>query len=566
MNQPIEVDIDLSNSKTQCFTVRITWKPKAKDQKFSLPIWTPGSYTVRDHSQYLNRLRLLQRGKLIPVIRSNPNSWNCSLQINELCELSYFIEARNLTVRTCYLDDELASLCLAAAIVEIDGFRDSQYILTVDKPDDWNVYIPLVAENNSYKTNNFDELIDTPVHAGKHTLMDFKVDSYDHKLILIGKQPSNLKTSFLSDVSSICESTCNLMHSAPPAANLYHFFLQILDEGYGGLEHDNSSVLQFSWKQLNKKDGYRKLLQLIGHEYLHQWNIRRLRPLDYLKYNYSQAVITDTLWFGEGITSYFDLVIPFIAGITSREDLINDISNEINRYLLTPGRKVQSLADSSREAWVKLYKSSLASRNTQVSYYNLGALVAFLLDILLRTKSSSLSSLLRKMWNKYGIKSIGYSNADILREVSAIDMEIGNSLNSWIYEKDSLKFDEILALVGLRLEENIEDNSNFGLTIGDRSGCIRIENIDSTGKFFHSDLAIGDIILGINNYHIMCVEDFYSILRTSQNITIQFVRRGQIRKTLLNDFDFNQNKYNLVYDESATDFAKQIRTSLFEFL
>ena len=174
---------------------------------------------------------------------------------------------------------------------------------------------------------------------------------------------------------------------------------------------------------LTNDDGYRKLLQIIGHEYFHQWNIRRLRPKEYVTYNYTKAIISEGLWFAEGVTSYFDLAIPMIAGITSPDDFLIDLSNDITSILNTPGRHIHSLSDSSKEAWVKLYNSTPASKESQINYYKFGTILSLCLDIKLRLYESSLAELLRNLYQKFNnnCKQLGIIARSVCRGLNFVD-------------------------------------------------------------------------------------------------------------------------------------------------
>ena len=176
----------------------------------------------------------------------------------------------------------------------------------------------------------------------------------------------------------------------------------------------------------------RQLLQLVGHEYLHQWNVRRLRPADYRPYDYGRPVVSEGLWFAEGITSYFDLTTTLLAGFSDRTQFLQDLGDELSRVLMTPGRSVQSLADSAREAWVKLYKATPSSRDTQVSYYRYGAAAAFCLDVGLRQVGSSLSAVLRGLWESHGRCGRGYHRHDILSAIAERDGALAERLDGWL--------------------------------------------------------------------------------------------------------------------------------------
>ena len=151
--------------------------------------------------------------------------------------------------------------------------------------------------------------------------------------------------------------------------------MHLLDEGYGGLEHDDSTVLVYGRRNLEAENGYRKLLQLIAHEYFHQWNVRRLTPAELRPIDYQRATVIPTLWFAEGVTSYLDQLLPLQAGLTAAADYFKDLGEDLSRYLLSPGRQVQTLRESSEEAWVKLYKADAYSASSQISYYLKGCLL-----------------------------------------------------------------------------------------------------------------------------------------------------------------------------------------------
>ena len=294
------------------------WTPQWNRQILQLPVWTPGSYTVRDHAQHLHSLRLSNASTDQKVRRVSPSRWLCELTTLEPLTLTYAIESRDLTVRTGLLDPDFASLSLASVAMEIEGFRWMPHHLEVSAPSHWQVHLPLESSVRGWLAKDFDALIDTPLHAGPFAVKPFTVHGHRHELLLIGAPPSGWPESFMSDIERVCQATCDLMGTLPPAGDRYQLVLQLLEKGYGGLEHDHSAVLQFNWTALAGKKGYRQLLQLVGHEYLHQWNVRRLRPVELRPYDYSQPVICEGLWFAEGITSYYDLFLPLRAGCTDQ--------------------------------------------------------------------------------------------------------------------------------------------------------------------------------------------------------------------------------------------------------
>ena len=333
----VRISIDLCEPARQQLKVKLEWTPRVHHQSWLMPSWTPGSYTVRDHAQHLHSLQLQQSGRAIRCKRVAPSCWTAELlDLDPVC-LTYTLEARQLTVRTNHLDPDFASLCLPAVVMLIDGERWNPHHLQLCLPTDWLGHLPLPRVDDGYEARDFDHLVDAPVHAGPFDSRPFTVCGHQHELLTIGEPPMGWPLTLQADIEAVCEAACTLMGTPPPAGDCYQLVIQLLDQGYGGLEHDHSSVLQFSWEALTKKDGYRQLLQLIGHEYFHQWNVRRLRPGAYVPYRYDKAEISDGLWFAEGITSYFDLTLSLLADKSDRQTFLEDLGKDISHVLLNPG-------------------------------------------------------------------------------------------------------------------------------------------------------------------------------------------------------------------------------------
>ena len=565
MTAPVQVRLDLSRPATQTVAVTISWTPVVHRQTFQLPVWTPGSYTVRDHVQHLHSLQLSCGDQNLQVRRLAPHQWICDLPDLSPLTLRYSLEARDLTVRTGLLDPDFASLCLAAVAMEIEGCRWSPHLLDVIAPDDWLVHLPLPRDRDGWTAADFDDLVDSPLHAGPFAAQQFSVSGRTHELVLIGAPPNAWPTQFLRDVERVCEATCRLMQTPPPAGDRYQLVLQLLEKGYGGLEHDHSAVLQFSWSSLATAKGYRQLLQLIGHEYLHQWNVRRLRPVEFLPYDYGQAVVSEGLWFAEGITSYFDLSLPMLAGCSDRLTLIKDLGEELSSVLMTPGRSIQSLADSAREAWVKLYKATPASRDTQVSYYRLGTAAAFCIDVRLRQCGHSLSELLRQLWATHGVAKRGFSRLEVLDALSRFNTALAAELEIWLDQPDSLPLSETVECLGMRLDPVPMDHPDAGLMLQDRDGSVLVQRVTHQGPGQSSGLVVGDELIAVNGFRLRRSSELPGLLGGHASVAVTFSRRGLMRETQLFP-DKGVDHWELSWDPGATPEQRSLRDRWFEIL
>ena len=562
----VQVALDLSTPASQLLWVEMRWSPAQRRQTWTLPVWTPGSYTVRDPSQHLHSLTVEQAGQALTPRRRSPETWELECQVSEPITLRYALEARQLTVRTNHVDPVFASLCLSAVVMLVEGQRWERHSLRVLSPDAWTVVCPLPQTNGRFVAEDFDHLVDAPVHAGELHVETLHVRDMAHELVLIGTPPSGWSTTLPAEITSICSVVCDLMDSDPPSRQPYQLVLQLLDKGYGGLEHDNASVMQFPWTRLLEEGGTRSLLQLIGHEYLHQWNVRRLRPSEYVPYRYDRPVISEGLWFAEGITSYFDLALPLLSGFSSRLDLLEDLAADLSHVLLNPGTGIQSLADSAREAWVRLYKQSPANARSQVSYYKLGTALAFCLDVRLRQLGGSLAETLRLLWGRLGIHGRGYTRDDLIEVIALTSTDLAAELPAWLDVCGSLPIESCLKDLGLVLEPVLASHPDAGWTLREADGTVWIDRTVPAGAAESAGLVAGDELLALRDWRCHNLQRSQQLLHGSDPCQVIYSRRGRIASTELSLRKAGVERHRLAWDPGATREARLLRDQWFQII
>ncbi len=562
----VRISIDLCEPARQQLKVKLEWTPRVHHQSWLMPSWTPGSYTVRDHAQHLHSLQLHQSGRAIRCKRVAPSCWTAELlDLDPVC-LTYTLEARQLTVRTNHLDPDFASLCLPAVVMLIDGERWNPHHLQLCLPTDWLGHLPLPRVDDGYEAKDFDHLVDAPVHAGPFDSRPFTVCGHQHELLTIGEPPMGWPLTLQADIEAVCEAACTLMGTPPPAGDCYQLVIQLLDQGYGGLEHDHSSVLQFSWEALTKKDGYRQLLQLIGHEYFHQWNVRRLRPGAYVPYRYDKAEISDGLWFAEGITSYFDLTLSLLADKSDRQTFLEDLGKDISHVLLNPGCNIQSLADSSREAWLRLYKQTAANSVAQISYYRLGTVISFCLDVQLRQSGSALSCVVRDLWQRLGRYGKGYEPTDLIQAVAAHNMALAELLPTWLETTMAAPIHESLSALGLQAVAIHAKHPNVGLQLSKQKGRFIINKVSPNGPAEHAGLVPGDELIGAHDWRLRGLDHWQALLQGPEQIPVLYARRGRLSSTILKKSDPIVEQWEISWDPRASSSQKDLRDRWFSIV
>ena len=536
--------LDLRSPERQLVEVEIAVVPRFERLVLRLPAWTPGSYLIRDYVRTLEGLELLQGDRSVPVQRIEPSAWRIELSSLEPLRIRYRILATELTVRTCRLSGDHAFLALAGVVLQVEGERWSPHRLELQLPELWQAFLPLKQlAPLCWQAPDFDALIDAPLEAGPHPCHEFQVAGVGHRWVGMGGDLVASDPAWLADVERVCLSCCRLLDVDAPPGDPYLFVLHLLENGYGGLEHDHASILQFGRRALARSDGRRKLLQLVAHEYLHQWNVRRLRPAELTPIDYDRASIVPTLWFAEGVTSYYDQFLPLSAGIGTEAELLEDLGADLSRYRLTPGRRVQSLVESSEEAWVKLYRQDAHSADNQISYYLKGAVLALVLDLHLRRHGSALAVVLRQLWQSHGRWGRGYRQQDLVAAFANQAGDLSTLLPLWLTSTDDPDVDAYLADVGLRLVSESTSTPHLGIQCEPASdGALLLKRVERHGPAQRAGLLVGDELLAVDGLRLRRNDDpsdrFRSVsadpeLPVPAALEVLYCREGVVRTTRL---------------------------------
>ena len=556
----VEVHLDLSDPASHRVGVTLRLKPRLSRMRLQFPGWTPGSYLIRDYVRQLEGLEVRQGEQRLEARRLSPACWQiCPDPAGPELEIRYGVMAIELTVRTPHLDADHGFLPLAGVVLELEGERWSAHRLHCSLISGWQAFSSLPGDpNTGFVARDFDQLLDSPLEVGPHPDWAFSVAGVPHRLVCWGGEPGRglwLLERFpdlLADLERVCLACCRLMGVERPAAEQYLLVLHLVDEGYGGLEHDDGTVLVYGRSNLVKAGGYRRFLQLVAHEYLHQWNVRRLRPAELCPIDYHQPVSVPSLWFAEGVTSYVDQLLPLIAGLSSREDLLEDLGAELSRYRLTAGRSVQSLRSSSQEAWVKLYRPDAYSADSQVSYYLKGAVVALCLDLHLHAVGSCLAAVLQGLWCSHGRWGRGYSEADLIEAFAQRSADLRDRLPQWLESVDDPNLDGYLNSVGLSLEPVAAASPWIGMTVAVESGQLLARRVQRGSPAQQAGVMVGDELVGLDGQRLREPAQLAAALRAGELQELLITRRSQLRSLSVCSQAARPESFRLVADPSAT--------------
>lgn len=520
--------VELEQPSAHLYRVVLTLPAPSASQEFALPVWIPGSYLVREFAKHLIGIEASQGGRSCAIEQLDKAHWRVRCDAGQPLVLSYQVYAFDASVRTAWLDSQRAffnpsSLCLRAI-----GFESQPHRLQLTGlPDRWQVATEMRAvqagDEPMFEAADYDELLDHPFEIGAYWQGEFVAGGVPHRIVVAGAWPSFDGERLLADVQRICEAQICFWGGAP--FERYRFLLWAVDEGHGGLEHRASTALICARRELPTSaepavpgDAYVRLLGLFSHEYFHAWNVKRMRPAEFERFDYQRENYTELLWFFEGFTSYYDELLLRRAGLIDDGRYLKLLAANLNGVLASPGWRVQPLAQASFEAWTKYYRPDENTPNAASNYYGQGALVALCLDLSLRAHHASLDALMTRLWRLAHGGPI--SEADILAAVEALaDATLAEQLRQWVHGTGELPVRRLLTRAGVEWRE--EGRSGVAQRLGLRAResaltGISVSHVLNGGAAEAAGLSARDEILGANGWRLRRLDELAALLQGDQ--------------------------------------------------
>jgi predicted metalloprotease with PDZ domain len=556
MSQPashlFEVTLKISN-----------WRSPTLDLK--MPVWTPGSYLVREYAKHLQDFTARsEEGELISCKRGK-NHWQVATENSTEIQVNYRIYANELTVRTNHLDTTHGYFNGAALFFFIPGLEQEPIRLKIVPPhSDWRVATTLPKiekEEHTFLAQDFDTLVDSPVEIGTHQVFDFEVLGKPHSLAIWSQGNSNPQ-QIIADTTKLIEAEAAIFDGLP--YEQYLFLLHLSGSGYGGLEHKDCCTLNYPRFGFRDREKYERFLQLVAHEFFHLWNVKRIRPQVLETFNYEAENYTTSLWFCEGTTSYYDILIPLRAGVYDQKTCLKNFSKDISRYLNTIGRTVQPLGESSYDAWIKLYRREAYSDNNQISYYLKGELLSLLLDLLIRAKHQnkrSLDDVMRLMWSRFGQEEIGFRETQLRETIAEVAAEnLDDFFHRYIETTEELPFNDYLNPFGLYLKTVVESSAPYlGIKVQSDSNKEVIEYVAAESPAAVAGIDAKDELLAIDDIRVdaKSLEERLSDYQAEDTIQVTVFHKDELKTFAVTLAPAQSNRYELVIKDNLSPEQQQ---------
>jgi predicted metalloprotease with PDZ domain len=483
---------------------------------------------VREFGRHISGLTATQGGRELGLRQLDKTTWEVQGLGKGALTVRYSVYAFDTSVRTAFLNTERGFFNGTSVCLRVEGQEDEPHRLDIKAlPAGWKVATAMPAVKTDaqgrgrYEAADYDELVDHPFELGPFWQGRFSAHGVQHEFVVAGALPDFDGERLLADAQRICESEIAFWHAnKKPPFGRYVFMLNAVEDGYGGLEHRSSTALIAARKDLPQRgvatlsEGYVTLLGLISHEYFHTWNVKRLRPSELARIDYTQENYTELLWFFEGFTSYYDDLFLLRSGLIDEKRYFELLAKTVSTVLSWPGRKMQSLAQASFDAWVKYYRQDENTPNATISYYTKGALAALAFDLSLRSeKKGSLDEVMRALWTRSAGGPIREADfAQAMQDVGGRSHEA--EIAQWIHGTDDLPLPDLLGKLGVEWKQQTATMAQrLGMKVSESALTgIKVSQVLRGGLAEAAGLAAGDEVLALNGWRLRRLDDALRLL------------------------------------------------------
>lgn len=546
-----EIKMDVTGLKKEYFDVK-------------MPVWTPGSYLVREYSRHVESFHANdEQGNPIKVEKISKNTWRIHSNNKDKATINYRVYGFEVSVRTNYIDDSHAFLSPAATFMYIDGMIDQPAEIKIIPHANWasvSTGLDVIpGKTNTFYSRDFDILFDSPIEIGNQDIFTFEASGVLHEVAMVGGGNYD-KERISKDFAELIEE-CTRIFGVNPNKR-YVFIIHNFKSGGGGLEHLNSTVLGASRNGYTNPRTYTNFLALAAHEYFHLWLVKRIRPIELGPFNYDEENYSTGLWIMEGFTSYYDNLIMKRAGFIDEQAYFNYLAVDFDAVENRPGNLIQPVALASMDAWIKYYRPDENSANTSVSYYNKGALLAMLIDLKIIAETNgkhSLDDVLKASYDEFYInKKRGFEEHELEALIEKVTGVSVAEIFQMAHTVEPIDYNKYLNPVGYSLVNYAEnlDISDLGATTNNQNGRIMVTAVSRASSAWDAGLNAKDEIIAINGERIDLsgreLNAFIQQFKIGESLKLLISRDGMIRELNVPLKKDNKGAFSIVQRNNAT--------------
>lgn len=483
--------------------------PRKPELRLAMPVWTPGHYLVDDFARHIDLVRAYDASssRELQVKKLEKSLWSVATNGAERVRIEYSVYAFAYTCDTSYIDDQHAVINGASVFLYVEGMKSTRAKLKLVPRPDWKVVSTGLERTSEweFESPDYDVLVDSPLEVGNQEVREFKVGGTPYQVSMFGPTVAD-RGKFVDGLRRIVEATVPIIDHVP--YKRYVFLVNFTDTSSGGLEHLNSTVCFLRRFRMLPKEEYNIAMGLFSHEFFHAWNVKRMRPQGLGPFDYLAEVYTKSLWIAEGITSYYDDLILRRAGLYSVEEYLDNFASNISQIKSLPGSRHQSAQEASFDTWVKHYKPNENSPNVTSSYYTQGAVIGWMLDMVIRNAGrGTLDDVMKRVYSDTYLKEgRGYTD----EEFEAACLDLGGAEAKDVFDKrvrgrEDIDWDNYLGYAGLKLgpkAKQTEDKGFLGVKLNSENGKTLVKECLAGSPAEEMGLSTNDEIIALDGLRV----------------------------------------------------------------
>jgi len=506
--------------------------------ELKMPAWSPGYYVLLDYAKNVGFFSARDAsGRALAWEKSAKNAWRVKTGGATAFTVAYDVFAAGGSIAESALDERQAFFSPTGLFLHPAGRIATPVTLTVDPPKEWarisTGLDPVEGRPRTFRAPDFDVLYDSPLLVGNQEVLSFEVNGIPHTFE--GRDLGTLdRVRFTADLKAMVKAAIDLIGDIP-----YERYVFIsIGPGGGGLEHLNSQLITFDAAKMADPVEYRRTLRFIAHEYFHHFNVKRIRPIALGPFDYDRENLTRMLWFSEGATVYYEDLLLVRNGFTPREEYLERLSQGLSAYESSPGRRFQSPAESSFDSWFGYFDRNEHLRNTTVSPYDSGLVLALLLDFRIRHETGnrkSLDDVMRMLYRTYAReKRRGFTDEEFRRVCEDVaGVPLAEIFDRYVATTDEIDYARYLAYGGLEVEvETAPGGGDLGADLEERSGKVVVARVGIGSCASLAGLSAHDEILAVDAARgdVAKLRELLSGRRPGETVKLLVSRHGKVRE------------------------------------
>ena len=584
---PLKYELAFEHPNTHLLDVTIHASDlKGATVEFAIPDWAPGSYYIENYSANVQRFRATSAdGKALSWRKTDSQTWQIDLAGATAVTISYQVFANTLQNNIAQYNERHAFIGGPSVWMYLVDGKDRPIELSVAAPSGWKIATGMEhTSDHTFAAADYNWFADAPFEISDFAEKDFEVMGTTYHVIVHDVENKKDFTKFANDLQKTVATIVPLFQSVtgtPQAAPFkdYYFIFHIWPQTGGGLEHLNSTQINFTtdWNSTEPLPGttlnqYDLKLFVAAHEFFHAWNVKRLRPLPLGPFDYTQMVHTPSLWISEGLTSYYGSLSVERAGLVPPLQYLDGIARLITNFEAKPGRKERSIEDTSWDTWFSNPMSISQANNlanTYYSYYDGGQIMGHILDFAIRDNTNNQKSLddwMRLLYSRYALPKPGFKPEDAIHAASEVaGKDVSDVFRRYISGMEPIPYEQYFALAGIEVTKKVDpDKAWVGIEVKKSDdGHAQIRNVIPGSPAENAGLSNDDVIYAIDSRALEAdgVNAQLSSRKPGDTLRITVLRLGEFREFLVTPTTNPNPTYSLKPMENQTEKQKAIYNS-----